>query len=61
MGELNFGRILARAPVFGDGLAVHDLGTGHSSTYLEHLDRVGHFSTGFSTSTRTCRSSSPTA
>ncbi|MEL7207328.1 MAG: AMP-binding protein, partial [Actinomycetota bacterium] len=42
MGELNFGRMLARAPMFGDDLAVHDLGNGHRSTYLEHVERVGH-------------------
>ena len=42
MSELNFGRMLARAPLYGDRLAVHDLGTGHSSTYVEHIDRVGH-------------------
>lgn len=44
MGELNFGRLLARAPLYGDWLAVHDLGTGHRSTYSEHIDRVGHLS-----------------
>ncbi|MEL6985405.1 MAG: AMP-binding protein, partial [Actinomycetota bacterium] len=42
MEELNFGRMLARAPMFGNELALHDLGNGHTSTYLEHLDRVGH-------------------
>ncbi len=42
MGELNFGRILARAPMFGDSLAVHDLGNGHSATHLEHVERVQH-------------------
>lgn len=46
MGELNFGRILARAPQFGDALAVHDLGNGHSSTYTEHLERLGHLCAG---------------
>jgi long-chain acyl-CoA synthetase len=41
MAELNFGRILRRGRLFGDRVAVKDLGNGHRATYDEHLERVG--------------------
>ncbi len=42
MGELNFNRLLRRSGrLFGDQMAVVDVGTGHQATYAQHLERVG--------------------
>jgi acyl-CoA synthetase (AMP-forming)/AMP-acid ligase II len=41
MGEMNLGRMLRRAQMFGDRPAIKDLGTGYEANYKEHIDRVG--------------------
>lgn len=40
MGELNFGRILRRARLYADEIAIIDTGTEHQATYAEHLERI---------------------
>ncbi len=40
MSELNFGRIFRHVERFRDEIAVHDLGSGHSTNYGEHFERV---------------------
>jgi len=41
MTELNFGRLLRRTRMYGDDIAIKDLGTGHEATYADHIERVG--------------------
>jgi long-chain acyl-CoA synthetase len=40
MGELNFGRVLRRAKMYGEKLAIKDLGNAHEASYSEQIDRV---------------------